>query len=110
VSLLQISLYIQGNDMSNVLVTGQSPPMHDRSAPQSAWNYPTADQRWIHLVAVESRRYWPNVPRSRASRAEGTRASPTRLRAARDSRALVGRLTVFGRGPWPSGRSAARHP
>jgi crotonobetainyl-CoA:carnitine CoA-transferase CaiB-like acyl-CoA transferase len=66
VSLLQIGLYIQGNDMANVLATGQSPPMHDRRAPRNPlWNsYPTADERWLMLVMVESQRYWPNVCRA----------------------------------------------
>ena len=68
VSLLQIGLYIQGNDMANVLATGQSPPMHDRRAPRNPlWNsYPTADDRWLMLVMVESQRYWPNVCRALA--------------------------------------------
>jgi crotonobetainyl-CoA:carnitine CoA-transferase CaiB-like acyl-CoA transferase len=68
VSLLQIGLYIQGNDMANVLATGQSPPMHDRAAPRNPlWNsYPTADDRWLMLVMVESQRYWPNVCRALA--------------------------------------------
>ncbi|HTO68809.1 MAG TPA: CoA transferase [Myxococcota bacterium] len=66
VSLLQIGLYIQGNDMANVLATGQSPPMHDRAAPRNPlWNYyPTADDRWLFLVMVDSQRYWPNVCRA----------------------------------------------
>jgi crotonobetainyl-CoA:carnitine CoA-transferase CaiB-like acyl-CoA transferase len=66
VSLLQIGLYIQGNDMANVLATGQSPPMHDRRAPRNPlWNsYPTADDRWLMLVMVDSQRYWPHVCRA----------------------------------------------
>ncbi|HXX49029.1 MAG TPA: CoA transferase [Myxococcota bacterium] len=66
VSLLQIGLYIQGNDMANVLATGQSPPVHDRSAPRNPlWNYyPTADERWLMLVMVDSQRYWPKLCRA----------------------------------------------
>jgi len=66
VSLLQVGLYIQGNDMANVLATGQSPPMHDRAAPRNPlWNYyPTADERWLFLVMVDSQRYWPKLCRA----------------------------------------------
>ena len=63
VSLLQIGLYIAGNDFANVLATGQSPPMHDRNAPRNPmWNYyRTADDRWLMLVMVDSQRYWPKL-------------------------------------------------
>jgi crotonobetainyl-CoA:carnitine CoA-transferase CaiB-like acyl-CoA transferase len=63
VSLLQIGLYIQGNDMSQVLASGESPPMHDRAQPRNPlWNlYPTLDGRWLMLVMVDSIRYWPAV-------------------------------------------------
>ncbi|MCP4004919.1 MAG: CoA transferase [bacterium] len=61
VSLLQIGMYVQGNDLSQVLVAGHSPPLHDRAKPANPlWNfYPTADERWIVVVMIESDRYWP---------------------------------------------------
>jgi crotonobetainyl-CoA:carnitine CoA-transferase CaiB-like acyl-CoA transferase len=63
VSLLQIGMYIQGNDMSQVLASGESPPTHDRAQPRNPlWNlYPTQDGRWLMLVMVDSIRYWPAV-------------------------------------------------
>lgn len=66
VSLLQIGLYIQGNDMSQVLASGESPPTHDRAQPRNPlWNlYPTQDGRWLMLVMVDSIRYWPAVCRA----------------------------------------------
>ncbi len=66
VSLLQIGMYIQGNDFSQALVAGESPPMHDREAPRNPlWNlYPTKDQRWLMLVMVDSIRYWPALCRA----------------------------------------------
>ena len=61
VSLLQIGLYIQGNDLAQSLVARQTPPAHDREAPRNPlWNlYPTKDERWLFLVMIDSIRYWP---------------------------------------------------
>ncbi len=61
VSLLQIGLYIQGNDLAQSLVARQTPPTHDREAPRNPlWNlYPTQDGRWLFLVMIDSMRYWP---------------------------------------------------
>ncbi len=60
VSLLQTGLYLQGNDLSQTLVCGQSPPLHDREAPRNPlWNhYRTSDARWLMLVMIDSSRYW----------------------------------------------------
>ena len=60
VSLLQMGFYIQGNDMAQTLVTGQSPPPHDRNAPRNPlWNlYETSGNRWLMLVMIDSQRYW----------------------------------------------------
>ena len=95
VSLLQIGLYIQGNDMANVLATKQSPPMHDRRAPRNPlWNsYPTADARWLMLVMVESQRYWPNLCRAlELSDLETDERFGDPVARYRNSRALVERL------------------
>ena len=56
VSLLQIGLYIQGNDLAMTLVTGKSPIRHDRCAPTNPlWNqYPVKGGRWLFLVMIES--------------------------------------------------------
>ena len=61
VSLLQIGLYVQGNDLAQTLVARQTPPIHDREAPRNPlWNpYPTKDDRWLFLVMIDSMRYWP---------------------------------------------------
>jgi len=61
VALQDIGYYIAGNDTSTTLVTGQSPPQHDRGRPRNPlWNhYQCADGRWIFLVMIESDRYWP---------------------------------------------------
>ena len=60
VSLLQTGLYLQGNDLSQTLATGNPAPMHDRTAPRNPlWNhYRTRDDRWVMLVMIESPRYW----------------------------------------------------
>ena len=61
VSLLQIGLYILGNDLSPTLVTRQTPARHDRNRPRNPlWNqYPTKGSGWLFMVMVESDRYWP---------------------------------------------------
>lgn len=61
VALQHIGFYIVGNDAANTLVTGQTPPRHDRRAARNPlWNhYRTRDERWVFLVMVESDRYWP---------------------------------------------------
>ena len=66
VSLQHIGFYITGNDTAMTLVTGQTPPRHDRRAARNPlWNhYPTADGRWIFLVMIESDRYWPELVRA----------------------------------------------
>ena len=63
VSLQHIGFYITGNDTAMTLVTGQTPPRHDRRAARNPlWNhYPTQDGRWIFLVMIESDRYWPEL-------------------------------------------------
>ena len=60
VSLLQTGLYLQGNDLSQTLATGQPPPRHDRTRPRNPlWSqYRTRDGRWMMLVMIESQRYW----------------------------------------------------
>ncbi len=60
VSLQHIGLYIEGNDAAMSLVTGESPPRHDRRAARNPlWNhYCCGDGRWIFLVMIESDRYW----------------------------------------------------
>ena len=63
VSLQHIGFYILGNDAAMTLVTGQTPPRHDRRAARNPlWNhYPTQDDRWLFLVMIESDRYWPEL-------------------------------------------------
>jgi crotonobetainyl-CoA:carnitine CoA-transferase CaiB-like acyl-CoA transferase len=60
VSLQHIGFYIEGNDAANTLVTGESPPRHDRRAARNPlWNhYCCGDGNWIFLVMIESDRYW----------------------------------------------------
>ncbi len=60
VNLQHIGLYIEGNDAAMTLVTGESPPRHDRrQARNPLWNhYRCADDRWLFLVMIESDRYW----------------------------------------------------
>jgi len=60
VSLQHTGFYIEGNDAAVTLVTGQSPPRHDRrEARNPLWNhYPCGDGRWLFLVMIESDRYW----------------------------------------------------
>jgi crotonobetainyl-CoA:carnitine CoA-transferase CaiB-like acyl-CoA transferase len=61
VSLQHIGFYIEGNDAAVSLVTGQSPPRHDRrQARNPLWNhYRCGDDRWLFRVMIESDRYWP---------------------------------------------------
>ena len=60
VSLLQIGLYVLGNDVALGLVARQTPNRHDRTHPTNPlWNhYRTADGRWLFLVMVDPDRYW----------------------------------------------------
>lgn len=66
VSLQHIGFYITGNDTAMTLVTGQTPPRHDRRVARNPlWNhYATRDGRWLFLVMIESDRYWPEVCRA----------------------------------------------
>jgi crotonobetainyl-CoA:carnitine CoA-transferase CaiB-like acyl-CoA transferase len=66
VSLQHIGFYVDGNDAAMTLVTGETPPRHDRRAPRNPlWNhYPTQDGRWIFLVMIESDRYWPELAKA----------------------------------------------
>ncbi len=60
VNLQHIGFYIEGNDAAVTLVTGESPPRHDRrQARNPLWNhYECGDGRWLFLVMIESDRYW----------------------------------------------------
>ncbi len=60
VSLQHIGFYIEGNDAAITLVTGETPPRHDRrEARNPLWNhYQCGDGRWLFLVMIESDRYW----------------------------------------------------
>ncbi len=60
VNLQHIGFYIEGNDAAMTLVTGESPPRHDRrEARNPLWNhYCCGDGRWLFLVMIESDRYW----------------------------------------------------
>lgn len=66
VTLQQIGYYINGNDTALALVTGETPPRHDRRAPRNPlWNhYRCQDDRWLFLVMIDSDRYWPAFTRS----------------------------------------------
>jgi len=66
VTLQHIGYYINGNDTSNTLVTGETPPRHDRRAPRNPlWNhYRCQDDRWLFLVMIDSERYWTAFVRS----------------------------------------------
>ena len=66
VALQQIGYYINGNDAANSLVTGETPPRHDRRAPRNPlWNhYACKDGRWIFLVMIDSNRYWPTLAKA----------------------------------------------
>lgn len=79
VSLMHIGFYIQGNDASLTLVTGESPPRHDRRRPRNPiWNhYPVRGGRWLFLVMIESDKYWPEFCRAieRTNLIEDTRFS-----------------------------------
>jgi crotonobetainyl-CoA:carnitine CoA-transferase CaiB-like acyl-CoA transferase len=66
VSLQHIGFYVEGNDAAMTLVTGATPPRHDRREPRNPlWNhYPTQDERWLFLVMIDSERYWPEFVRA----------------------------------------------
>ncbi len=63
VNLQQVGLYVNGNDTSQSVVSGEVPPRHDRHAPRNPlWNfYQCADERWIFLVMLDSNVYWPRL-------------------------------------------------
>jgi len=66
VSLQHIGYYINGNDTANSLVTGETPPRHDRKAPRNPlWNhYECKDGRWLFLVMIDSDKYWPTFAKA----------------------------------------------
>lgn len=66
VALQHIGYYINGNDTAYTLVTGETPPRHDRKAPRNPlWNhYRCQDGRWLFLVMIEADRYWPAFTRA----------------------------------------------
>jgi formyl-CoA transferase len=66
VSLLQTGLHILGNDVANTLVSREPVRRHDRTRPANPlWNsYPVADDRWILLVMIDPRPYWPRLCRA----------------------------------------------
>src|SRR5262245_51962878 len=103
VSLQHIGFYIEGNDAAMTLVTGQTPPRHDRRQPRNPlWNhYPTQDGRWLFLVMIESDRYWPELARAvgRAELVDDARFAGAVARY-RNSAELVRVLDeVFGSAP-----------
>jgi len=115
VSLQHIGFYVTGNDTAMTLVTGQTPPRHDRRAPRNPlWNhYPTADGRWLFLVMIESDRYWPEFTRAlgRSDLAEDARFSGA-VERYRNAAELVRILDgIFGARPladWTKRLSAHR--
>ena len=103
VTLQQIGYYINGNDTALALVTGETPPRHDRCAPRNPlWNhYRCQDDRWLFLVMIDSERYWAAFARSigRPELSEDPRFVNARERF-RNSRELVTILDeVFGMQP-----------
>ncbi|MGH0035570.1 MAG: CaiB/BaiF CoA transferase family protein [Myxococcota bacterium] len=66
VSLLQTGLHILGNDVANTLVSREPVRRHDRrTAMNPLWNsYPVAEDRWILLVMIDPRPYWPRLCRA----------------------------------------------
>ena len=92
VTLQQIGFYINGNDASYALATGELPPRHIRQTPRNPlWNhYPCRDDRWLFLVMIDSDRYWPALCRAldQDSLASDPRFSDPMLRF-RNSRELV---------------------
>jgi crotonobetainyl-CoA:carnitine CoA-transferase CaiB-like acyl-CoA transferase len=66
VTLQQVGYYINGNDAATTLVTGQSPPVHDRREPRNPlWNhYACQGGRWISLVMINGDAYWPGFTRA----------------------------------------------
>ena len=66
VTLQQIGYYINGNDTSYALATGELPPRHIRLSPRNPlWNhYPCRDGRGLFLVMIDSDRYWPALCRA----------------------------------------------
>ena len=70
VSLRNTALHVMGNDASVAIVTGQSPPRHDRHRPQNPlWNsYQVASDehgdRWLMLCMIAPDRYWATLCRA----------------------------------------------
>jgi formyl-CoA transferase len=63
VSLRNTALHILGNDAALAMVTGVTPPRHDRRAPANPlWNsYPVAGDRWLLLSMIQPARYWEKL-------------------------------------------------
>ena len=103
VTLQHIGHYINGNDTALTLVTGETPPRHDRRAPRNPlWNhYRCQDDRWLFLVMIDSDRYWPAFTRTigRPELAQDERFSDPVVRF-HNNRALVTTLDeIFAERP-----------
>ncbi len=115
VSLQHIGFYIEGNDAAVTLVTGESPPRHDRrQARNPLWNhYECGDGRWLFLVMIESDRYWKTFTEAigEPGLAEDERFTDAVSRF-RNSAELISQLdTLFAkrsRDEWSERRSAHR--
>ncbi len=62
-SLLNSGLWVLGVDVSAALVSGGSPPKHDRTRPANPIfnTYRASDGRWLMLVMPTPDAYWPKV-------------------------------------------------
>jgi crotonobetainyl-CoA:carnitine CoA-transferase CaiB-like acyl-CoA transferase len=66
VTLHGTGIWTLGTDLQMALVSKESPPRHDRTAPVNPlWNmYETRDGRWILLAMPASDPYWPSLCRA----------------------------------------------
>jgi len=59
-SLFQAGLWMMASDIQTCLLTGMAPTPMGRAVTNPLWNhYRTQDGKWLHLVMLQSDRYWP---------------------------------------------------
>ncbi len=59
-SLFQAGLWMMSSDIQTCLMTGMAPTPTGRMVTNPLWNhYRAQDGKWLHLVMLQSDRYWP---------------------------------------------------
>jgi crotonobetainyl-CoA:carnitine CoA-transferase CaiB-like acyl-CoA transferase len=97
-SLFQSGLWMMATDIQTYLSTGLGPPRTGRAVPNPLWNhYRAKDDKWFHLVMLQSDRYWPRFCEAieRPDLAADERYANVMLRAQNGTELIAELDTVF---------------